>query len=90
MILSKDDADSINYHVIDQNTGLVINYVIWADDEEGIYKQIRMEGNKPIRDEKGDPLVDTKRGNIKLKRIQTGFKVSPEGGIKLTRRVKHG
>lgn len=64
------DPDGRFFKVIDIDTGKNIPRVKWADDETGLYGQIKVdkEGNIVLEEGYGgkDIVVETKKGNIKL------------------------
>jgi len=57
------------FWVINLNTNKIIPHVQWANDETGEYAQYVVdEFNEIIYDEEtGEPLLEIKKGNIKLK-----------------------
>ena len=62
------------FYLWDLDTDKIIRRVLWADDEKGEYCQFVVDENFEIiyNEETGEPLLEMKCGNIKLKEKEHG------------------
>lgn len=59
-----DQDIGIRTKVVDLDTGQEIPFVRWADDETGEYGQIRHDKDGRMVRERGELVLDVKRGRI--------------------------
>lgn len=66
-VVAKPNGDPFHsYEVQVFMDDMPLDYCIAADEKAGTAEVIRMQGNRILRGPNGEPLVDVRRGRVKL------------------------